>query len=120
MTAQAHTAPTPWRCAGCGSESAACERTCECPTDSLYRRVDGRTLSARKGEKVGPWRIWCEPPPIPVRSFDWHYQHEDTDLGCPPWMNGSCASREDCIAEIIASYEDRLSPAIAKATGAQS
>ena len=66
-------------------------------------------------ENVGPWRIWCEPPPIPVRDFDWHYQHENTDLDCPSWMNGSCASREACIAEIIEGYEDRAAPQISPA-----
>ena len=60
-------------------------------------------------EQFGPWRIWFDPPPIPTRSCDWHYQHEDTDEDCPPWMNGSCATREDCLREIIEHYEDEQS-----------
>lgn len=74
---------------------------------ALLERLEG----ARGYEKIGPWRIWFDPPPIPVRDFDWHYQHEETDLDCPSWMNGSCASREACIAEIIEGYEDRAEEA---------
>ena len=105
--------PGPWKCAGCGAESVSCERTCDCPTECLYRRQGDRTASTWKAEKIGPWRIWFDPPPIGTRDFDWHYQHEDTDLDCPPWMNGSCASREACLTDIIEGYEDRsvLAPA---------
>ena len=116
MTAQSHTAE-PWKCAGCGAESVSCERTCACPTGCLYRREGGRTVSALKAEKIGPWRIWYEPPPIPIRTLDWHYQHEETDLDCPSWMNGSCASRDACLTEIIDGYEDRAATATAKVTG---
>lgn len=64
---------------------------------------------AREGEIVGPWRIWFDPPPIGTRECDWHYQHDDAEPECPSWMHGHCASREACIAEIINTYEERLS-----------
>ncbi len=64
---------------------------------------------ALESERVGPWRIWFEPPPIGTRECDWHYQHEDAEPECPSWMYGHCASREACIVEIIDTYEERLS-----------
>lgn len=57
----------------------------------------------------GPWRIWFDPPPIGARNCDWHYQHEDADGESPGWMYGHCASRDDCLEEIITHYEERVS-----------
>lgn len=57
-------------------------------------------------DRIGPWRIWFYPPPIGARNCDWHYQHEDDDGSCG-WMSGSCATREDCLEEIITQYEER-------------
>lgn len=57
--------------------------------------------------RFGPWRIWFDPPPIGTRNCDWHYQHEDAEPECPSWMYGHCASRNECIEEIITQYEER-------------
>lgn len=60
--------------------------------------------------KIGPWRIYLDPPPIGTRSCDWHYIHDDYDgPESPAWMTGHCASREACIADIMEGYEDRAS-----------
>lgn len=47
MTQQPAPQPDPWRCVNCGSPSAQTERTCECPTDLLYKRNDpgGRIIA---------------------------------------------------------------------------
>lgn len=66
-------------------------------------------IAAALDVKLGPWRIWFDPPPIGTRSCDWHFQHEDTDLDCPAWMNGDGPTFEACLSDIIDGYEDRLS-----------
>lgn len=77
--------------------------------DGSSRDHDLSAGSALDGERVGPWRIWFDPPPIGARNCDWHYQHEDAEPEGPAWMHGHCASRDACIAEIIDQYEERLS-----------
>ena len=51
-------------------------------------------------DKIGPWTIAYDPPPIPDRSMGWHYFHEDDDEEFNG-RSGSAASREACLAEII-------------------
>lgn len=46
--------------------------------------------------------ISYDPPPIPIRTMDWHYTHENYD-GAPDAYDdrhGHCASLEECKAEI--------------------
>lgn len=85
------------------------------PSDPAFRIAPSPTPEDRPSEgvgeaveRVGPWRIWFDPPPIGTRICDWHYQHEDTDLECPAWMNGSEPSRDACLTQIIEGYEDRI------------
>lgn len=50
----------------------------------------------------GPWRIYFDPPPIPVFTMDWHYWHEDDD-GAPDGStarSGSAESLQACLNEI--------------------
>jgi hypothetical protein len=57
------------------------------------------------------WAIHYDPPPIPLRQFDWHYRHDDFD-GAPDAGDdryGHCASLEECkaaIDEYIADHEE--------------
>lgn len=68
-----------------------------------------RLTNGPRESKIGPWRIWYDPPPIGTRAMDWHYQHEDCDgPDSPAWMTGSCASREACVEEIISFYDEKL------------
>lgn len=58
--------------------------------------------------RFGPWRIWYEPPPIPIRTMDWHYWHDDDD-GAPDGStarSGSTASLEECLSEIAEMVDD--------------
>lgn len=43
--------------------------------------------------RYGPWTIYFDPPPIPVRSFDWCFVHEDYD-GAPD----GCDNRGGAVA----------------------
>lgn len=47
----------------------------------------------------GPWRICFDPPPIPVRTCDWQFYHEDFD-GAPDAGDNRCGS--------AASFADAL------------
>lgn len=61
----------------------------------------------------GPWRIYFDPPPIPVRSMDWHFVHEDFDAWTDDgdWrsngLSGSAESIEACKAEIADIEEEK-------------
>ena len=57
--------------------------------------------------KHGAWTIYRDPPPIPTRSFDWHFIHADYDAEqfsdgsfSDNGLSGQGASPEDCIAQI--------------------
>lgn len=70
----------------------------------------------------GGWIIYYDPPPIPVRSCDWHFYHADLyDCDCDQdgfFGNdyaGSAASVEACKAEIADIEEDRDMPSTAQA-----
>lgn len=52
------------------------------------------------------FHISYSPPPIPYRSADWHYWHDDFD-GAPDGNDnryGSCASEQACRDEIDEWY----------------
>jgi hypothetical protein len=52
--------------------------------------------------RYGPWLIYYEPPPIPIRTCDWHFVHVDFD-GAPDGHDrrcGSAPSVEDALAQI--------------------
>lgn len=57
----------------------------------------------KRGEYVfGDWRIEYRPPPIPIRTMDWQFWHDDYD-GAPDGNDLRCgvaASIEAAIAEI--------------------
>lgn len=70
----------------------------------------------------GDWTIFYDPPPIPIRSMDWHFTHRDFDAS---WegeedgyvSNGLCGSAESvdaCKREIAEIEEDRGMPATAR------
>jgi hypothetical protein len=67
-----------------------------------------KSAVGERDTRIGPWRVWFDPPPIGTRNCDWHYQHDDAEPECPAWMHGHCASRDACIVEIIDTYEERL------------
>ena len=45
------------------------------------------------------WTIWYEPPPIPIRTMDWTYSHNDYD-GPPDRRYGYASSVAECKADI--------------------
>lgn len=49
--------------------------------------------------KHGPWRIYFEPPPIPIRTCDWQFVHDGYD-GPGDRRHGSAASVEDAVEQI--------------------
>ena len=54
------------------------------------------------GIVYGKWRIYYDPTPLPYRTLDWTYVHDDYD-GAPDANDNRCgrnASAEDCIAAI--------------------
>jgi hypothetical protein len=60
------------------------------------------------------WRITCDPPPIPVRDYDWRAHHPDYDASWEGeedgWVdNGlkvNAATRDALIAEIDAAQDE--------------
>ncbi len=68
--------------------------------------------------KYGPWTIHFDPPPIPIRTMDWHFAHEDFDAS---WegeedgyvsngLSGSAESVEACKREIAEIEADKGLP----------
>jgi hypothetical protein len=51
--------------------------------------------------RVGPWRIWFDPPPIPIRTCDWHYQDDNEETRC-----GDCPTMQACLDEIWGRVEE--------------
>ena len=54
------------------------------------------------------FHIWFDPPPIPVREYDWHYQHESFD-GAPDGGDhryGHCADCAACQRDIDDMLDD--------------
>jgi len=54
--------------------------------------------------RYGPWIIQYDPPPIPVRSFDWHYEHRDFD-GAPD-SGDTRYGHAPSLAEAIEAIDD--------------
>jgi hypothetical protein len=57
---------------------------------------------ASQDTRYGKWTIRFEPPPIPVRSCDWQFVHDDFD-GAPDGNDrrcGSAGSLAEAMAEI--------------------
>lgn len=69
---------------------------------------------AERDYKIGPYRIWYDPPPIPTRECDWHYQHEDFE-GESPGMSGHGPTYAYCLGEIIERQADEIDALRAKA-----
>ena len=49
--------------------------------------------------RTGLWHIYCDPPPIPIRDYDWHFHHDAYD-GPGDQRCGSAGSLEECLLEI--------------------
>ena len=49
--------------------------------------------------RYGDWFIWYAPPPIPIRTMDWHYAHAGFD-GPEDNRYGHAESLEACKAMI--------------------
>lgn len=62
---------------------------------------------AERDYTIGPYRIWFDPPPIPTRECDWHYQHQD-DEGEPSGRSGHGPSYAYCLGEIIERQADEI------------
>lgn len=65
--------------------------------------------------RYGEWRIHYDPPPIPIRTMDWHFVHDNFDASWEGeedgWVGnglcGSAASLEACKAEIDELEDER-------------
>jgi hypothetical protein len=68
----------------------------------------------RERFRYGCWTIYFDPPPIPDRSHDWHFYHDDYD-GAEDAHDDRCGdgpSVEDCkrqIDELDAEHAERNS-----------
>lgn len=51
------------------------------------------------------WRIYYDPPPIPLRTCDWRYVHKEYD-GPEDRRIGAAASYEDAVERIRETMED--------------
>lgn len=68
--------------------------------------------------KYGPWTISYDPPPIPIRTMDWHFAHRDYDASYEGeedgWVDnglgGHEASVEACKLAIREIEEDKGMP----------
>lgn len=67
-------------------------------TDHPTAQATGPTKVWFEREEYRNYTIWYDPPPIPLRKFDWHFTHVDYDLGDP--RHGDGPSVEDCKAQI--------------------
>lgn len=58
--------------------------------------------------RFGPWRIWFDPPPIPVRICDWKYWHDEDDAA-PDGSTGRSGTEHSlaaCLREIEEMLDD--------------
>lgn len=62
-------------------------------------------MNEKNEVRHGPWTITFDPPPIPIRTLDWEWFHDDYD-GPPDWRCGRAASVEDALAEIAEREDD--------------
>lgn len=87
-------------------------------SDALVGATESPELSgpdATGAYRYGKWSIHYDPPPIPVRSCDWQFSHDDFDaewLGEEDgWsgngLSGLAGSLAAAVAEIDAIEEDR-------------
>lgn len=63
---------------------------------------EARAEEIARGERYGKWRIYFDPPPIPIRTLDWTYVHDDYD-GAEDSGDRRCGyagSIEECKADI--------------------
>ena len=68
----------------------------------------------RESITYGDWTIHYDPPPIPIRTMDWHFLHRDFDASWEGkedgWVRGLCGSAESveaCKREIDEIEEAR-------------
>ena len=57
---------------------------------------------------TGRWWITYDPPPIPLRTMDWHFYHDDYD-GAPDAYDGRAghgSSWHDCVSQIQEMEEE--------------
>ena len=62
----------------------------------------------RNRGRHGKWHIYYDPPPIPYRTMDWSFYHDDFD-GAPDSNDRRCGSAESvegCIREIDLMEEE--------------
>lgn len=67
------------------------------------------------GVRYGAWTIYYDPPPIPIRTMDWHFVHDNFDASYEGeedgWVSnglaGHAASLDACKAEIDEMEADR-------------
>lgn len=61
--------------------------------------------------EFGPWMVWFDPPPIPSRDADWHYQnsHDESDSGSAPSLECALALIVESQAEEIGRLRTILS-----------
>lgn len=57
-----------------------------------------RLVTEPQEQRYRNYRIYYDPPPIPIRNCDWHFVHDDYDLDDP--RHGHCASAAECRREI--------------------
>lgn len=90
-----------------GSSRDQSPSTCAAPLASELAGQE-RGVSGDKDVRRGLWRIYFDPPPIPVRDCDWHFVHDDYDASWEGeedgWVSnglaGHGASLADCLAQI--------------------
>ncbi|BAK66849.1 hypothetical protein SLG_21740 [Sphingobium sp. SYK-6] len=51
--------------------------------------------------RYGDWHIQYDPPPIPVRTMDWHYWHDDFD-----GADDACDNRYGSVASLEAAMDE--------------
>ena len=56
---------------------------------------------------AGDYRVWYDPPPIPTRNCDWHFQHKDDD-GESAGRSGDGPSAQACLADIVEQLTEEL------------
>lgn len=59
--------------------------------------------------RVGDYRVWFDPPPIPTRNCDWHFQHKD-DAG-EVGRSGDGPTAQDCLVQIVELLSEELDTA---------
>lgn len=86
-------------------------------SEDVERRVRLERARAETASEIrhGKWVIYFDPPPIPVRTMDWCFIHEDYDASWEGeedgWVSnglaGHAESIEACVREIAEIEEER-------------